>query len=73
MTNKVSKEFLQEHFRKHDSITLYKPDGTPVTISKQYGIRLRGGYTEIEFKSYDEFMAFYKKHHLSLKSAVIYG
>lgn len=46
MTNKVSKEFLQEHFRKHDSITLYKPDGTPVTISKQYSIMLRGGHAE---------------------------
>lgn len=73
MANKVSKEFLQEHFRKHDSITLYKPDGTPVTFRKQYNIMLRGGHTEIEFKSYDEFMAFYKKHHLSLKPAVIYG
>ena len=28
MSNKISKEFLQEHFRKHDSMTLYKPDGT---------------------------------------------
>ena len=73
MANKVSKEFLQEHFRKHDSITLYTTDGAPVTISKQYSIILRGGHTESEFKSYDEFMAFYKKHHLSLKPAVIYG
>lgn len=73
MANKVSKEFLQEHFRKHDSITLYNQDGTPVTFRKQYSIMLRGGHAEIEFKSYDEFMAFYKKHHLSLKPAVIYG
>ena len=34
MANKVKKEFLAEHFRKHDSITLYKPDGTPVTFGK---------------------------------------
>ena len=32
----ITKEFLQEHFRKHDAITLYKPDGTPVTIVKVY-------------------------------------
>ena len=69
MTNKVSKEFLQEH----DSITFYAPDGAPVTISKQYKIMLCGGHVEMEFKSYDEFMTFYKKHHLSLKPAVIYG
>ena len=73
MATNVTKEFLQEHFRKHDSITLYKPDGTPVTISKQYKIMLRGGHAEIEFKSYDEFMDFYKKRHLSLKPAVIYS
>ena len=29
MATKITKEFLQEHFRKHDAITLYKPDGTP--------------------------------------------
>ena len=73
MATNISRDFLQEHFRKHDSITLYAPDGAPVTISKQYKIMLRGGHTEMEFKSYDEFMAFYKKRHLSLKPAVIYG
>ena len=36
MATNVSREFLQEHFRKHDSITLYKPDGTPVTFVKVY-------------------------------------
>ena len=40
MVNEVKKEFLVEHFRKHDSITLYKQDGTPVTFSKQHHIRL---------------------------------
>lgn len=35
MVNEVKKEFLVEHFRKHDFITLYKQDGTPVTFSKQ--------------------------------------
>ena len=32
----ITQKFLQEHFRKHDAITLYKPDGTPVTIVKAY-------------------------------------
>lgn len=73
MVTNISKDFLQEHFRKHDSITLYAPDGAPVTIFKQYKIMLHGGHVEMEFKSYDEFMAFYKKRHLSLKPAVVIG
>ena len=29
MENKITKEFLREYFSKHDTLTLYKPDGTP--------------------------------------------
>lgn len=29
MATNAKQEFLQEHFRKHDSLTLYKNDGTP--------------------------------------------
>ena len=49
MVNEVKKEFLAEHFRKHDSITLYKQDGTPVTFSKQHHIRLYGGHRDLMF------------------------
>ncbi len=70
MTNKVSKEFLQEHFRKHDSITLYKPDGTPVTFRKQYNIILHGGHSVFSFKDYDALMDFYHKRHLCLKPVI---
>ena len=52
MTNNVTKEFLQEHFRKHDSITLYKPDGTAVTFRKQYNLVVKGGGFRGDFKTY---------------------
>lgn len=70
MANKVKKEFLAEHFRKHDSITLYKPDGTPVTFGKQCNIILRGGGTRFVFKNYDEFFAFCKEKNLSLNPII---
>lgn len=71
MANKITKEFLQEHFRKHDSITIYKPDGTPVTFSKQHHIRLYGGHCELFFKDYDEFLAFCAKQRLRQKPVPI--
>ncbi|MDD2954991.1 MAG: hypothetical protein ACOX1U_00940 [Saccharofermentanales bacterium] len=71
MANEVKKEFLAEHFRKHDSITLYKQDGTPVTFSKQHHIRLYGGHRDLVFKDYDEFLAFCAKQHLRQKPVPI--
>ena len=35
METKITKEFLQDYFRKHETLTLYKPDGTPVSFTKQ--------------------------------------
>lgn len=73
MVTTVSKEFLKEHFRKHDSITLYKPDGTPVTFRKQNNIVLCGGYHKFTFKTYDDLVAFYKKQHLCLNPVITIG
>lgn len=70
MSNKISKEFLQEHFRKHDSMTLYKPDGTAVTFRKQYNLVLKGGSFKGTFKTYDELMDFYHKRHLCLDPVI---
>lgn len=64
MKNEIKKEFLQEHFRKHNSITLYNPDGIPVTFSRQHHIRLYGGHRNMVFNDYDEFLAFCKKQNL---------
>ena len=73
MTTKITKQFLQDHFRKHDTLTLYKPDGTPVSFAKQYNITLRGGCSKFTFKTYDDLMAFYKKQHLCLKPVITVG
>ena len=71
MTTNVTKQFLQEHFRKHDTLTLYKPDGTPVSFHKGYNLVMEGGHCKVEFKDYDELMAFYNKYHLQ-RNAVLY-
>lgn len=70
MTNNVTKEFLQEHFRKHDSITLYKPDGTAVTFRKQYNLVVKGGGFRGDFKTYDELTDFCRKRRLCLKPVI---
>lgn len=67
MANKIEKQFLQEHFRKNDTLTLYKVDGTPVTFSKRQKIRLFGGHCDISFKDYDEFLAFCAEQRLRQK------
>ena len=66
----ITQKFLQEHFRKHDSITLFKPDGTPITFSKQYHLVLCGGHRHFVFENYDELLAFYKKKQLSLTPVI---
>lgn len=71
MATEIKKEFLQEHFRKNDTLTLYKSDGTPVAFSKKQHIRLYGGHCELFFKGYDEFLAFCKKQHLCQKPVPI--
>ena len=71
MATKIKKEFLQEHFRKNDTLTLYKPDGTTVTFSKKQHIRLYGGHCDLVFKDYDEFLAFCAKQRLRQKPVPI--
>ena len=66
----VTKEFLQEHFRKHDSITLYKPNGTAVIFRKQYNLVVKGGGFRGAFKTYDELTDFYRKRRLCLKPVI---
>ena len=67
MTTKITKEFLQEYFRKHDSLTLYRKDGSSFTFSKHHRVVLRGGGSKFTFDTYDDLMAFYEKQHLCLK------
>lgn len=66
----ITREFLQEHFRKHDSITLYKDDGTPVTIAKKHKVILEGGYQRFTFRDYDGLTAFFNKHRFCLKPTI---
>ena len=73
MANKITKQFLQEHFHKHDTITLYKLDGTPVTFTKQYNYVLNGGHRRFVFKDYESLVTLYKKQHLCLKPVIAIG
>ena len=74
MTNKPSQKFLQEHFRKHDSLTLYKPDGTPVTIVKVYEpVLIAGQYESYRFRSNEKLAEFCNKHKIQARPTVTLG
>ncbi|MGN0619421.1 MAG: hypothetical protein ACI4J7_10430 [Ruminiclostridium sp.] len=70
MGTSITKEFLQEHFRKHNSLTVYKNDGTPVTFEKKYRIAMCGGNCKITFKTCDEFTDFFNTRGLYLNSVI---
>lgn len=74
MTNKPSQEFLQEHFRKHDSLTLYKLDGTPMTIVKVYEPVLVVGKDEAyHFHSNKQLTEFCNKHGIITRPTITLG
>ena len=74
MATDITKEFLQEHFRKRDSITLYKPDGTPITIVKVYEpLLIAGQYEAYRFRSNEKLAEFCNKHKIQARPTVTLG
>lgn len=65
MTTHVSQKYLQEYFDKHDTLILYKPNGTPVTFRKQSEYVLRGGGSTSHFQTFEQLKAFFQKHGIS--------
>lgn len=71
MAKEIKQEFLQEHFRKHDSITLYKQDGTPVTIVKVYEpVLIVGQYEAYQFRSNEKLTEFCNTHRITTRPTV---
>ena len=70
MPTNVTPKMLQEHFRKHDSITVYKSNGAEETFAKQYRYVLHGGGVRFTFPDYESLMDYCKKAHLSLEPVV---
>ena len=74
MATDITKEFLQEHFRKRDSITLYKPDGTPITIVKVYEpVLIAGQYEAYRFRSNEKLAEFCNKHKIQARPIITLG
>ena len=71
---KITQEFLREHFRKHDSLTLYKPDGTPITIVKAYEpVLIFGQYESYSFRSNQRLTEFCNKHRITTRPTITLG
>ena len=49
MSNKITKQFLQEHFRKHDSSRL-QARWHPVTFVKHHNLIVNGGHHSFMFR-----------------------
>ena len=74
MATDITKEILQEHFRKRDSITLYKPDGTPITIVKVYEpLLIAGQYEAYRFRSNEKLAEFCNKHKIQARPPITLG
>ena len=74
MATDITKEFLREHFRKRDSITLYKPDGTPITIVKVYEpLLIAGQYEAYRFRSNEKLAEFCNKHKIQAHPTITLG
>lgn len=71
---KITQAFLREHFRKHDSLTLYKPDGTPVTFSKVYEpVLIVSQHEAYRFKNNERLAEFCNKHSISTHPIITLG
>ena len=71
---KITQEFLREHFRKHDSLTLYKPDGTPMTFSKVYEpVLIVSQHEAYRFKNNERLAEFCNKHSISTHPIITLG
>ena len=74
MATDITWEFLQEHFRKRDSLTLYKPDGTPITIVKVYEpLLIAGQYEAYRFRSNEKLAEFCNKHKIQARPTITLG
>lgn len=74
MITTLTQASLQEHFRKHDSITLYKPDGTPVTFTKVYEpVLVVSQYEAYRFKNNELLAEFCDKHSITTHPTITLG
>ena len=74
MITTLNQASLQEHFRKHDAITLYKPDGTPVTFSKVYEpVLIVSQHEAYRFRNNERLAEFCNKHSISTHPTITLG
>ena len=71
MVTNLTRDFLENHFRKHDAITLYQPDGTPVTITKVYEpVLIASPYEAYRFHSNASLTEFCNKHRITTRPTI---
>ncbi|MGM9592171.1 MAG: hypothetical protein ACI3VK_05585 [Oscillospiraceae bacterium] len=74
MATTLTQKFLQEHFRKHESLTLYKPDGTPVTFAKVYEpVLIVSQHEAYRFKNNERLAEFCNQHNISTHPTITLG
>ena len=74
MITTLNQASLQEHFRKHDTLTLYKSDGTPVTFTKVYEpVLVVSQYEAYRFKNNERLADFCNKHGITTHPTITLG
>jgi hypothetical protein len=74
MRSTLTQKYLQEYFDKHDTLTLHKPDGTPVTFTKVYEpVLIVSQHEAYRFRNNERLAAFCNKHGISTHPTITLG
>ena len=63
----ITKEFLEKHYKFHDKLVLYTPDGIKLNFSKESHYHLSGGHASLDLMDLDDLVAFSNETKLTLK------
>lgn len=63
----ITKEFLEKHFKFHNKLSLYTPDGNELIFTKESYYHMRGSYTSLDLMDLEDFASFSNARGLTLK------
>ena len=65
----ITKEFLEKHFKFHDKLVLYTPEGIKLTFAKESHYHMSGGHASLDLMDLDDLATFSNDTNLNLKNS----
>ena len=66
MEKQITKEFLENHFKFHDKLTLYQGE-IPLTITKEWHLHFNGGHHDFDIDDCASLEELSAKRNLTIK------